>query len=579
MNEMISMKYAHKTQDFPTALHQLHEAISLLEQNCNDRTIAQRADCSEDTAHAKFRIGLLAPERPDRVCVLVLGEFKAGKSTLINALVGQTVAATDTFEMTTAVARIIPTKQENAHVILTDKNNERPVKTMSLDEFIQFSIIQAAKLKSDNNAVIEGYTQARIFVPSDLDAELVDTPGLGATLDNELNAVDAVSTCDVVLWTVDAQNIGGAREAAMLEKIQERGQPLICALTKSDALDADEILPTIEYLADSYSLPSASIFAVSAEKYLCDKSDPGTARLKEHIQTAVVVKGKMIRERALLAQAADIAGEIIACLTKTEQSIGEALGDTKENRDAFLAMAHNVTDRLCVEIASAIELQLYADMEQYFTGDNAYVTEEEIRESLQRSMDSLNPALLFNHLGLEKIYQNLWLDGIKSELQTLRMSLSQVRQEALGQAVDRVAPVMEKQIRAGEQREKAVQHGLAAAGIFAGATTVLGANFFMGLLAAAPEIYNAHKAFTSRDQGNHEQDILQATKTTKALFARLAIDLIKQLQPELKKRNEQVATEATNDFARKNNIWPLSFDELNQIYQKCLDTMVILEQI
>ena len=307
MNEMISMKHTNRIQSFAVALQTLREAIDLLNEDCNGRKIAQRAKCWEESLHAKYRIDMLAEERPDRVRVLVLGEFKAGKSTLINALVGRTVAATDTFEMTTTVARIIPTTQSECRVILSDKNKVRPDKSLSLKEFLEFSVAQAEKLKANRNAVNEGYTQAQIFVPSDLNAELVDTPGLGATLDNELNAVDAISTCDVILWTVDAQNIGGAREAAMLERIHESGQPLICALTKSDALEVEEIEPTIEYIADSYSVARSVIFALSAEKYLQDKSDPGVNHLKNYIQSSVVAKAAWLRERALFAQASDIA--------------------------------------------------------------------------------------------------------------------------------------------------------------------------------------------------------------------------------------------------------------------------------
>ena len=80
--------------------------------------------------------------------------------------------------------------------------------------------------------------------------EPVDTPGLGPTLNNALNAADAASTCDLVLRTVDAQKIGGAREAAMLDCIHESGQSLICALTKSNKLDAEDIEPIVTYVAE-----------------------------------------------------------------------------------------------------------------------------------------------------------------------------------------------------------------------------------------------------------------------------------------------------------------------------------------
>jgi len=577
MNELISRELANKVQSFATALHTLHEAVAFLHQDCNGRKVAQRAECWEDTIHAKSRTDLLAAERPHRVCVLVLGEFKAGKSTLINALVGRTVAATDTFEMTTTVARIIPTDQAESYVILTDKNKERPAKTLSLQEFLDFSVAQAEKLKLDKNAIIEGYTQARIFVTSDLAAELVDTPGLGATLDNELNAVDAVSTCDVVLWTVDAQNIGGAREAAMLERIHEHGQPLICALTKSDALEVEEIEPTIEYIADSYSVEPSAIFAVSAEKHLLDKSDPGINRLKTYIQSSVIAKGAMLRERALLAQASDISSEIIICISHIELGIDSALRDAEENREAFLAMAHNVTDRLCDEIAIAIKNQLYADLEKHLTGGNDLLLEEKIKKSLQKSLENLNTDSFFDHLNLQDNYKHLWLAGIKSELQMLQTSLSEIRQEAVHKAIDVATPIIERQIREAEQNEKAIEHALNATVIFAAVSFI---NPLLGALLAVPQAYKAYRAHNTADTGSSERELSQLAQASDEFFTLIAEGLVEQqFKPELKSRNEQIVKNATDEVARANPVWPLSYDELHSLHSQCMNLKTELERI
>ena len=580
MNDVISRKYANKVQIFKLALAALHGAVIFLNQDCNGQKIADRAECLDDLLHAELRTDLLASERPERVCVLVLGEFKAGKSTLINALVGQTVAATDTFEMTTTVCRIIPSGQAGSRVVLTSKYKERSDKTLTLKEFLEFSVAQADKLKLDKNAIIEGYTQARIYIQSELNVELVDTPGLGATLENEINASDAVSTCDVIIWTVDAQNIGGAREAAMLEHIHDNGQPLICVLTKSDALEADDVEPTIQYIADSYSVDPSVIFAVSAERHIEDRLDPGVNRLKNHLQSSVIAKGAMLRERALLAQASDIASEIISCLSLAEKGIDSAIRDAKETRDALLAMANNVTDRLCAEFASAVQHQLHADLEKHLTGDSNLDLEEEIRKSLERSMESLSTTCLFDNLNLEASYKHLWMDGIKSELQMLQTSLSEIRQEAVHKAADVARPVIDKQIATVYQKKQAIEQGLSAYGIFQGVTIVSGGHFLLGLIAAAPEAYRAFKSHRSGNTDRNEIELMQLKTAADDFFAEIASGLVEQqLKPELKNRNEQIVKSATDGVARNNKNWPLSFDELNELQTRLLDTKSVLEQI
>ena len=49
---------------------------------------------------------------PDIPRIMLMGEFKAGKSTLLNALFGKNIAATDIFEMTSWVARYWYAKEE-----------------------------------------------------------------------------------------------------------------------------------------------------------------------------------------------------------------------------------------------------------------------------------------------------------------------------------------------------------------------------------------------------------------------------------------------------------------------------------
>ena len=63
-------------------------------------------------------------------------------------------------------------------------------------------------------------------------------------------------------------------------------------------------------------------------------------------------------------------------------------------------------------------------------------------------------------------------------------------------------------------------------------------------------------------------------------FAEIASGLVEQqLKPELKNRNEQIVKSATDGVARNNKNWPLSFDELNELQTRLLDTKSVLEQI
>ena len=160
------------------------------------------------------------------------------------------VVAADVFEMTSAVTRITPTAETEARVVLS-RTGFPGTREVSLPEFLDLQVRQADDLRRSRDHAVAIYDQASVYIQSDLPFVLIDTPGLGATRSNEQHAVDAITSADVILWTLDAENLGGARETATLTRIRESGQPLVCVVTKADTLDVDERIEASEYVAET----------------------------------------------------------------------------------------------------------------------------------------------------------------------------------------------------------------------------------------------------------------------------------------------------------------------------------------
>ena len=74
----------------------------------------------------RLRARSVQPTR-DTLVVAVVGELNAGKSTLVNALVGQKVAATDGFVCTRSIARIHPSDGDHVVVGLAADGEELTV--------------------------------------------------------------------------------------------------------------------------------------------------------------------------------------------------------------------------------------------------------------------------------------------------------------------------------------------------------------------------------------------------------------------------------------------------------------------
>jgi GTP-binding protein Era len=162
--------------------------------------------------------------------VAVLGAPNAGKSTLVNALVGQKVA------------------------IVSPKAQTTRARLMGI--------------------AIEGETQML----------LVDTPGIftpNRRLDRAMvkAAWEGAEDADRVLLVVDAAAKGGARLEQVIEGVEARPEPKILVLNKVDIAEKDQLLVLAARLAER--LKPEQIFMVSAT------TGDGIADVKNHLASAM----------------------------------------------------------------------------------------------------------------------------------------------------------------------------------------------------------------------------------------------------------------------------------------------------
>ena len=357
MNSVNTADYSSSIPpDYHAAMQILRNAQQWLHSDCAGKPLIERVSHYTQQAeeHAADRLTRLQSERPDRIHALVLGEFKAGKSTMINALVGRVVAAVDVFEMTQAVCRIVPQTSGKEKVLLQNNSGSR-TKNVSLDEFLKLS--QERKLGE--------FTQADVYVSTPFDLVLIDTPGLGASQENENNALDAIVATDVVLYTVDAENMGGARDTALLHRIQEINLPFRCILTKADALEDEQVEQAVAYLSDEFGVDAAHIFPVSAMCALLGRPEPGIDKLKRHLISEIAPRGKNLREQAQLAQLSDVAKELSMHITAVETSLDALLKEASKHYASLCKMAQEVTNDLCVVACLKLEEQLTLEIEKH----------------------------------------------------------------------------------------------------------------------------------------------------------------------------------------------------------------------
>ncbi|TVR03460.1 MAG: hypothetical protein EA398_04880 [Deltaproteobacteria bacterium] len=187
--------------------------------------------------------------------VAVLGEFNAGKSTLINAFVAEEMVATG----------VLPT---TSHVNVI-RYGPRPVarwtRTDGAVEELPFA--EAATLVRQRP---EEIAELEFCYPHPelRSIHFWDTPGFNAPVDeHEQRAGRALQTADAILWLLDAHQALTATEFSRLEEITRPRERLLIVINKIDRLgrDAEEAVQAIRgHLEDHLDGRYAGIFPLSA---------------------------------------------------------------------------------------------------------------------------------------------------------------------------------------------------------------------------------------------------------------------------------------------------------------------------
>jgi GTP-binding protein EngB required for normal cell division len=201
-----------------------------------------------------------------RFYVACVGQFKRGKSTLLNALVGREVVPTG-YVPVTAVPTVIRFGDEmHARVRMSD-GAWRDIAMPDLKEYV------TEELNPENKKAVDG---AEVFVPGALLSSgmcFVDTPGLGSVFTGNTATTQAfIPHIDAVLVVVGADPPIAGEELALVESIGKQVQDLILVINKADRTTDPERAAaarfTREILEKRLHRPMGEVFEVSAAERL-----------------------------------------------------------------------------------------------------------------------------------------------------------------------------------------------------------------------------------------------------------------------------------------------------------------------
>ena len=212
------------------------------------------------------RLPKLAEERFNLV---VLGEFNHGKSTFVNALLGQPLLPVGITPTTATINHIIWGDQPSARAIKQDGTTE----TIDPGELADFVTLDGERST--------GIRYVELGYPAEIlrdKVTLVDTPGV-----NDINEARAEITysyiprADAVIFLLDSTQVLKRSERSFIQQrlMRRSKDKLIFVLGKADLLSADELAETMAFAREHLSelVEDPEIFALSPRLFLSEQEE------------------------------------------------------------------------------------------------------------------------------------------------------------------------------------------------------------------------------------------------------------------------------------------------------------------
>lgn len=312
-------------------------------------------------------------DRP--LLVTVMGEFSSGKSSFVNAFIGEDIAPTGITPTTATINVVKYGRERGGRIIYQDGRTESLGWSQLFDALRQLTGRAAAEI-----------AQVEILLPlQELErVHIVDTPGLNSILpEHETVARDFISRADAVVWVFAAAQAGKKTERGALETIRDEGKRVLGVLNKVDQLGDGDALEVRRHVESELGELVEVVVPVSARRALEAKAAGGEPEgefreLERELEERFFARARELKRQALSRR-------LGLSVTRARRALSVARERGGTQVDELRAAAAGIRDDLAAFLEATVDRERAAMQA---------ATDELLRQAAREVLDLVRPRRL-----------------------------------------------------------------------------------------------------------------------------------------------------------------------------------------
>ncbi len=375
--------------------------------------------------------------------VAIVGEFKRGKSTLINAMLGKEVLPADVLPATATLNRV--TYSETPYVSVEYKNGE--VENVDINELENY----VTKLTYESEIKAETVKEATVYYDTDFcrnNVDIIDTPGLNDDEQMTNVTLSILPEIDAAVFVISANSPFSQFEKEFLEKkmlTSDVGRIIFavnCFGTFSRE-DEKKIVETVRQRITRYVMEKAmKVMGEDSREFAVYKRKIGTPR----------VIGVYAKQALLAKQSGDTAALEDSNFPAFEEALETML--TKERGLITLHILANKITNAGKEVLNTVVLQenaLMMENDEFMEKYRTAIEEiDEIRNKKRAEFVRINEAANRVFADLQPLMDNYWVEIDQTAMDVIDnfpMSAEDLKKERLKLVYDKLTEKIKESIQ------------------------------------------------------------------------------------------------------------------------------------